>query len=655
MNIREHFSKAGRQLAEEKLNWNLICKQWDNVLSTANIDKNRPYPQINYPKQQKLEDFLEKEKNDRLLYVMPGTYGDVFLSTAVVDSIKKQNPTKDIYFAVAPQFASVLDGNPNIFKVIPYADIFNNIPLMNTFFAQVYTPAQITQMTNNWQRSGKHVLQVYADHCGVTASDLFMQVLEYQKPIAPEYVVVHTTTGQEAKNYLEFQKVINRIGLPVIQVGTTSDQLLKGVIDLRGKKIQETAGIIKKAKLFIGCDSICGHIAAYVGTKSIILYGSTIPKVCFPLSDIPNLVTILEPANRFGCEVPCHVSKCSKSPTSCVNNISVDTIIETVQSNGVSVKEPTPPTLSGYTTTFNPDKYYPWRESIKSMLAICDEVVVVDGGSTDGTLEELQNWKKTEAKLKVFKRKWRMDEPAMDGMMKAYARALCTKEFCWQQDCDEIIHELDYPKITNLLNTFPAHAKLVILPVIDLYGSPKTVRTDRGLYKARLSKNLPEITHGIPNQLRQTNVQGKIFCDKDLSDGCEYINSQTFNMIDGQVTFYNQQLFDFQQKNTPEYKAMMTDAYKKFPSIWHFSWNNLERRMKVDQEFWDAQWARLNSKDIEPENRFFPGVKRADITPELIKERAEFLKDKKLDESPMDLLYIDWLDLPNIIKDWKYI
>ena len=39
------------------------------------------------------------------------------------------------------------------------------------------------------------------------------------------------------------------------------------------------------------------------------------------------------------------------------------------------------PTLSGYTTTLDCIKnQYPWKQSIKSMLEFCDEVVVLDGG-----------------------------------------------------------------------------------------------------------------------------------------------------------------------------------------------------------------------------------------------------------------------------------
>ena len=65
--------------------------------------------------------------------------------------------------------------------------------------------------------------------------------------------------------------------------------------------------------------------------------------------------------------------------------------------------------LSGYTTTKDVIKSdYPWEASIQSLLGFCDEVVVVDGGSEDGTWEALQEWSEKEDKLRVYqvKRDW---------------------------------------------------------------------------------------------------------------------------------------------------------------------------------------------------------------------------------------------------------
>ena len=45
--------------------------------------------------------------------------------------------------------------------------------------------------------------------------------------------------------------------------------------------------------------------------------------------------------------------------------------------------------ISGYTTVRNCiTQKYPFVESILSMINFCDEVVVLDGGSTDGSYEK---------------------------------------------------------------------------------------------------------------------------------------------------------------------------------------------------------------------------------------------------------------------------
>ena len=63
------------------------------------------------------------------------------------------------------------------------------------------------------------------------------------------------------------------------------------------------------------------------------------------------------------------------------------------------------PVISGYTTTRNAiSQAYPFKQTIQSMLGFCTEVIVVDGGSDDGTWEELQTMSETQedARLKSF-------------------------------------------------------------------------------------------------------------------------------------------------------------------------------------------------------------------------------------------------------------
>jgi hypothetical protein len=54
------------------------------------------------------------------------------------------------------------------------------------------------------------------------------------------------------------------------------------------------------------------------------------------------------------------------------------------------------------------------------MLGFCDQVVVVDGGSQDGTRENIE--KINDPRLRVIVHEWDWAEPGMDGMQKAVAK-----------------------------------------------------------------------------------------------------------------------------------------------------------------------------------------------------------------------------------------
>ena len=132
------------------------------------------------------------------------------------------------------------------------------------------------------------------------------------------------------------------------------------------------------------------------------------------------------------------------------------------------------PTLSGYTTTHNCiEQAYPFEQGINSMLGFCNQVVVVDGGSTDGTVERLNEMADKDDRILVHiqKRDWNSERFAVyDGLQKALSRALCTGEFCWQQDSDEVVHQRDYQKIKDLIKNIPKSMNLIALPVLRILG-----------------------------------------------------------------------------------------------------------------------------------------------------------------------------------------
>ena len=319
------------------------------------------------------------------------------------------------------------------------------------------------------------------------------------------------------------------------------------------------------------------------------------------------------------------------------------------------------PTLSGYTTTRNCITHdYPWRESISSMIDFCDEVIVVDGGSNDGTWEELEKWSEQEIKLKVYKieRDWTHPRFAVfDGMQKAEARSKCTADFCWQQDADEIVHENDHKKILGLMRSFPSQVDLVSLPVIEYWGSEEKVRLDINPWKWRLSRNKPHITHGIPGQLRSYDESGSLYA-KLGTDGCDYVDNKTGEVI-AHASFYNNDAHKLKaiamqgdKKALDMYQDWFARNIELLPSVHHFSWFNLERKIRTYREYWQAHWESLydiEQQDTAKNNMFFQKP-WSEVTDENIRELALGLKEKMggwVFHEPVDFSTpTPWLALP---------
>lgn len=170
--------------------------------------------------------------------------------------------------------------------------------------------------------------------------------------------------------------------------------------------------------------------------------------------------------------------------------------------------------ISAYTTTRNAvEMDYPFEESIRSMLQFADEVVVLDSGSGFGrpnpTGKRLLELAEQDSRISVVltsKFDWSAPNHGIfDGQTKALARSYCKGDFLWQFDTDEIVHELDAPKIRPLIEklNYLQQCPIMALPVVEYWGSKGKVRADINPWKARLSRNLPDITHGIPIHLRR--------------------------------------------------------------------------------------------------------------------------------------------------------
>jgi hypothetical protein len=114
----------------------------------------------------------------------------------------------------------------------------------------------------------------------------------YQKffPISGKFITIHPSSGMESKNYDYFPEVLvlmtdylKQNNLYVVQLGGKDDTHIGGTTPLHGKTdIHQTAYILKHSKLHICNDTSTMHVASWLGTPTLALFGPTNPKVSAP-------------------------------------------------------------------------------------------------------------------------------------------------------------------------------------------------------------------------------------------------------------------------------------------------------------------------------------------------------------------------------------
>lgn len=145
--VKHWLTKLGNQYSKE-----MILQYFRQT--AANLNKKNDFLSV--------ETFLNPNDKKRVLYVMPETIGDVFISTALFESIRSRYPRPEwaFYVATKPQYRDVLSGNEFIDKVIDFLPEMENSLMMEGqgdhkgFFDVSYIPFVRTQRTIDYLHNG---------------------------------------------------------------------------------------------------------------------------------------------------------------------------------------------------------------------------------------------------------------------------------------------------------------------------------------------------------------------------------------------------------------------------------------------------------------------------------------------------------------------
>lgn len=133
---------------------------------------------------------------------------------------------------------------------------------------------------------------------------------------------------------------------------------------------------------------------------------------------------------------------------------------------------------------------YPFRESIRSLLPVCDEVVVNvgDGRDDDGTLAAVRAMAEADARIRIVESVWDPEKRSGGRILAEQtdiALDACGQDLALYLQADEVLHEDDAPAIRAGFAAMAADPAIegLLLSWRHFYGSYHTVGTGRRWYR----------------------------------------------------------------------------------------------------------------------------------------------------------------------------
>jgi hypothetical protein len=213
--------------------------------------------------------------------------GDDLLCTAVLRELAKRGRKKIWMMSNHPD---LFLGNSDVDKVVPVVHRFKHLEksLGTKWQLLNYTSAYDPEKDMNAPPK-RHII---AELCLVSGIQgqialrpyFYLTIDEREKWKRMKGTIAIQSSGLGAKLAMRnkqwfperFQEVIDSFKWKVkfVQIGSTNDPLLNGVVDFRGKtNIRESASILANSLLFVGNAGFLMHLARAVECPSVIVYG----------------------------------------------------------------------------------------------------------------------------------------------------------------------------------------------------------------------------------------------------------------------------------------------------------------------------------------------------------------------------------------------
>lgn len=205
--------------------------------------------------------------------------------------------------------------------------------------------------------------------------------------------------------------------------------------------------------------------------------------------------------------------------------------------------------VSGFTFIRNAIKYdYPIVEAIRSILPLCDEVIVAVGNSEDDTLQLIQS---IDPKVKIIETVW--DDSVREGGKtlaletdKAYAAISKDSDWAFYIQGDEVLHEQYYPAIKASMLKYKDKPSIdgLLFNYLHFYGSYDYVGSSISWY---------------PDEIRIIRVRKDIFSYRDAQG--------------------------FRKQPNEKLNVKRIDAW-----MYHYGWVKPPEKMQLKQKSFHKMW-----------------------------------------------------------------